>query len=244
MIYLRSTLFTIYLSIFTIIFGVLSGFLLLLPLKWRWAIIVYWNRAIIWGAKVICGIRYEVKGLENIPDQAAIYLSKHQSAWETIFFPTLFKRSLTYVHKKELNYIPFFGWGLASVQQIAIDRSAGRDAMAQVMEKGKKRLDDDRNVVIFPEGTRMPVGETGRYKLGGARLAVHTQYPVVPVALNAGMCWPRQSFLKKPGVITVSIGPAISPAGLSTEELNQQVENWIEAEMRVLNPEVYADKLS
>lgn len=244
MIYIRSTLFAIYLIIFTIIFGVLSGFLIIFPLPWRWKLITIWNRLIIWGAKVICGIRYQIKGADNIPDQAALYLAKHQSAWETIFFPLLFKRSLTYVHKKELNYIPFFGWGLASVQQIAIDRNSGRDAMLQVMEKGTQRLQEDRNIVIFPEGTRMPVGQKGRYKLGGARLAVHAQCPVVPIALNAGMCWPRQFFIKKPGLITVSIGPVISPQGLSPEELNQRVEDWIEAEMRVLNPEVYADQLS
>ncbi len=116
--------------------------------------------------------------------------------------------------------------------------------MLQVMEKGTQRLQEDRNIVIFPEGTRIPVGQKGRYKLGGARLAVHAQCPVVPVALNAGMCWPRQAFLKKPGLITVSIGPVISPEGLSPEELNQRVEDWIEAEMRILNPEIYADQLS
>lgn len=244
MIYIRSTIFAIYLGIFTIIFGILSGFLIIFPLTWRWKIITIWNRLIIDGLKVICGVQYQVKGTENIPEQAALYLAKHQSAWETIFFPLMFKRSLTYVHKKELHYIPFFGWGLASVQQIAIDRSAGRDSMLQVMEKGSQRLQEDRNIVIFPEGTRIPVGEKGRYKLGGARLAVHAQCPVVPVALNAGMCWPRNSFLKKSGLITVSMGPVISPEGLTPEELNQKVEEWIETEMRVLNPEVYANKLS
>lgn len=239
MIFLRSTLFAIYLVFFTIIFGTLSGFLILFPFKWRWAIITRWNRLVIWGAKVICGIRYEIKGRENIPDQATIFLAKHQSAWETIFLPLLFNRSTTYVHKKELNYIPFFGWGLASVQQIPIDRNAGRDAMVQVIEKGARRLSEGRHVILFPEGTRVPVGQKGRYKMGGARLAIHAHQDVVPIALNAGMCWPRQAFIKKPGLITVSIGPAISSEGLTPEELNHKVEQWIETEMHNLNPDIY-----
>lgn len=239
MIFIRSTIFAIYLSVLTVFFGILSGFFVLLPFKLRWALITIWNRLIIEGARLICGIRYQVKGMENIPDNAAIFLAKHQSAWETIFFPLIFKRSLTYVHKKELNYIPFFGWGLASVQQIAIDRSAKRDAMRQVMEKGAKRLAEDRNVVLFPEGTRMPVGQKGHYKMGGARLAIFTHNPVIPIALNTGKCWARNSFLRKPGLITISIGPAISSEGLTPEELNKKVEHWIETEMRIISPEDY-----
>ncbi|ETD70189.1 1-acyl-sn-glycerol-3-phosphate acyltransferase [Pelistega indica] len=239
MIFLRSLVFSIYLTILTIIFGTLSGLLFLFPFHWRWKIITLWNKSIIWGAKVICGIRYQLKGTENIPDYPAVYLAKHQSAWETIALPIFLKRTSTYVHKKELNYIPFFGWGLASVQQIAIDRSARRDAMQQVMSIGSQRFKEGRNIIMFPEGTRIPVGQQGRYKTGGSRLATHLSADVIPIALNAGMCWPRNAFIKRPGLITISFGPAINSKGLTADQLNKQVEQWIETEMRVLNPEVY-----
>lgn len=243
MIFLRSAVFMLYLTALTLFFGTLSGFLILLPFQGRWKIITLWNRCIIGGAKIICGIRYRVKGRQYIADTNAIYLAKHHSAWETIYLPLLFKASSAYVHKRSLNYIPFFGWGLASTKQIPISRQAKSDAMWQVINIGSKRLSEGRNVILFPEGTRMPVGKKGRYKMGGARLAIHTGRDIIPVALNAGMCWPRQAFIKKPGLITISFGPPISPQGLSPNALTKKVEEWIEAEMRVLNPEVYTTKV-
>jgi 1-acyl-sn-glycerol-3-phosphate acyltransferase len=183
-----------------------------------------------------------VKGYENLPDAPVILLSKHQSAWETIFYLYFMPRPLVYVFKKELQYIPFFGWGIALLRMIPIDRSKGKDAFAQVVTQGRRRLADGQWVIMFPEGTRIPVGEKGRYKGGGTRLAVETNTPVVPIAVNSGECWPKNSFIKKPGVITVSIGKPISPQGTNAVDLMQQVENWIESEMRVISPQVYSKK--
>ena len=178
--------------------------------------------------------------MENLPDAPVVLLSKHQSAWETIFYLILMPRPLVFVFKKELTYIPFFGWGIALLRMIPIDRSKGRDAFAQVVNHGRKRLADGQWVIMFPEGTRIPVGQAGKYKHGGSRLAVETNTPVVPIAVNAGECWPKGSFIKKPGLITVSIGKPIDSTGLDAAQLSQRVENWIESEMRVISPAVYA----
>jgi 1-acyl-sn-glycerol-3-phosphate acyltransferase len=144
-----------------------------------------------------------------------------------------------YVFKKSILYIPFFGWGMALLRMIPIDRSKGKDAFAQILEQGKRRLAGGQWVIMFPEGTRIPVGQRGKYKGGGARLAVETNTPVVPIAMNSGEYWPKKSFIKQPGTIVVSIGKPISPSGLSAIELMQQVENWIESEMRVISPAAY-----
>ena len=153
-------------------------------------------------------------------------------------------RPLVFVYKKALGYIPFFGWGIALLRMIPIDRSKGRDAFQQILVQGKKRLADGQWIIMFPEGTRIPVGKRGKYKGGGARLAVETNTLVVPLAVNSGECWPKNSFVKKPGLITVSIGKPISPEGLDPSQVMQKVENWIESEMRVISPAVYARKPS
>jgi len=198
----------------------------------------------IWGARVICGIRWQVKGEENLPDGAAVILSKHQSAWETLFFPAHMPRNVCFVYKKELHRVPFFGWGLALLRMIPIDRAKGRDAFEQVIKQGKQCMDDGRWPLLFPEGTRVPPGKTARFKMGGALLASRTGAAVIPIAHNAGECWRRNAFIKRPGLITVSIGPAISSEGLTPEELNAKVQAWIEEEMRQLNPERYGSKKS
>lgn len=237
--FLRSCVFGIFLVLSTILFGLAGIVLLVIPFSWRWRIIVLWPKSIIWVAKYITGIHYEIKGAEHISPTAAIYLGKHQSSWETLFLPTLFTPTSTYIHKKELNYIPFFGWGLASVKQIPINRSKRRDAMRQVIELGSQRLAEGRNVILFPEGSRMPVGTQGTYKLGGSRLAVHTGMPVIPFAHNAGHCWAKNAFLKKPGKITLSFGPPIPSKGLTPEAHSALVEAWIETEMRKIDPDAY-----
>ncbi|WP_301116388.1 lysophospholipid acyltransferase family protein [Pusillimonas sp. (ex Stolz et al. 2005)] len=211
-----------------------------LPLKLRYRLTIGWARLAIWGARVITGIRWQIKGEENLPDAPAIVLSKHQSAWETLFMPAYLPREVCFVYKKELNRIPFFGWGLALLRMIPIDRSKGKDAFEQVVRLGQKRLNEGRWPLLFPEGTRVPPGKEGRYKMGGALLATRTGVVVVPIAHNAGECWPKKSFLKRPGLVTVSIGPPIETAGKDAEEVNRQVRDWIENEMRQLNPERYA----
>ncbi|MDY7576756.1 lysophospholipid acyltransferase family protein [Herbaspirillum sp. RTI4] len=212
------------------------------PYARRYYLTSRWNWFVIWTAKLICGIRYEIKGAENLPDAPVILLCKHQSAWETIFLLLKMPRPLVFVFKKELIYIPFFGWGIGLLRMIPIDRRKGKDAFAQVVSLGRQRLADGQWIIMFPEGTRIPVGEKGKYKLGGARLAVETNTPVVPIAVNAGECWPKNSFIKKPGLITVSIGKPIAPDGLTSAQLTEQVETWIESEMRVISPAVYAGK--
>ena len=239
-LFLRSCLFLLLIVIATVVWAIACFGFLLLPYRQRYYLITRWNVFVSLAARAVCGIRWEIKGLDNLPDAPVILLSKHQSAWETIFYCWLMPRPLIFVFKKELLYIPFFGWGLAMMRMIAIDRSKGRDAMAQVIQTGRRRLDDGQWVIMFPEGTRTPVGQQGKYKAGGAILAIGTLTPVVPIAMNSGDCWPRNAFIKKPGLITVSIGPPISPEGLSAAALMAQVENWIESEMRVITPTAYA----
>lgn len=239
---LRSLLFMLLMVLATIVWSAVCMLASPLPYNQRYYATSRWNVFVIWLARVLCGIRYQIKGYENLPDAPVILLSKHQSAWETIFYLPTMRRPLVYVFKKEILYIPFFGWGMALLRMIPIDRSKGRDAFASVVERGKKRLAGGQWIMMFPEGTRIAVGKQGNYKGGGARLAIETETAVIPIAVNSGECWPKNSFIKQPGLITVSIGKPISPQGLNAAALMQQVETWIEAEMRVISPQVYADQ--
>jgi 1-acyl-sn-glycerol-3-phosphate acyltransferase len=233
MILLRSTLFAIVQALLTIVFGTVA--LLTLPFApiTRYRMISAWNRIVVWAARTICGIRHEIKGLENVPDYPVIVMAKHQSAWETIALPTVFP-PMSIVIKRELLMIPFFGWGMRMVSPIAIDRKAGKEALKQIVEQGKARIQNGFWILIFPEGTRVRPGEAGRYGIGGAWLAARTKIPVLPVAHNAGEVWPKNSFIKRPGVVTLSIGPVISSDGKKPDELNEAVRSWIETEMRKL----------
>jgi len=227
---LRSTLYMLLLVIITPPYAVFTLTCFPLSPHNRYRVTSTWTRMILFLLKHVCGLRYRILGAENIPDTPSIVLSKHQSAWETLAFQKIFPPQV-WVLKKELLRIPFFGWGLAMTSPIAIDRSAGRSALDQVVEQGRDRLKQGFWVVIFPEGTRIPTGQKGKYRIGGAWLATHTRVPVVPVAHNAGEFWARNAFIKKPGTITVSIGKPIDPSGMEPNALNAQVENWIESEM-------------
>lgn len=235
----RSALYLLFLLITVIPYAFACVLWSPLPLRWRYTLTAGWPRLAIWGAKVICGIRWQIKGMENFPDGPAILLSKHQSAWETLFFTAYAPRQVCFVYKRELHKVPFFGWGLALLRMIPINRAKGRDAFEQVVRIGQQRINEGRWPILFPEGTRIAPGKTGRYKMGGALLATRTGTAVIPVAHNAGECWPRNAFIKKPGLITVSVGPAIESQGLEAEALNRKVQEWIEGEMRQLNPERY-----
>lgn len=205
----------------------------------RYKLCTLWTRSAIWSARVICGIEWKVEGWENLPDAPAIVLPKHQSTWETFWLPSFLPRDLTFVYKRELNLLPFFGWGIASTQMISIDRSKGQDAFEQVVEQGTNRLGRGWWIVIFPEGTRTQPGSTRRYKTGGPRLAVRTGALAIPIAVNSGECWPKRG-LMRPGAITVSIGKPIDPKGKTAEEVGALVESWIETEMRRLAPHRYS----
>jgi 1-acyl-sn-glycerol-3-phosphate acyltransferase len=188
----------------------------------------------MWWLRICCNLSYEVKGQENIPDTPSIILCKHQSAWETIALQLIFPPQV-WVLKRELLLIPFFGWALALTSPIAINRAAGREALKQLVTMGKDRLAKKFWVVIFPEGTRTAPGERGKYHIGGAWLATHTGTQVVPVAHNAGEYWRKNSMLKRPGVIQVSIGKPIQTTDLKPDALNQKVEDWIETELLTLS---------
>ena len=198
-----------------------------------------WLRLAVWGARVICGVQARVQGYENLPDSPVVMLPKHQSAWETLAFPSLMPHPLCYVFKCELLYIPFFGWAMARMDLIHIDRSKRAEAWSKVAEQGRRFMAQGNWVIMFPEGTRAPRGGQGKYKNGGTRLAVETGRPVLPVAVTSARCWPRKSFVLRPGVIDVSIGKPIPSTGRDADSLMRQVETWIEAEMRRLDPEAY-----
>lgn len=228
---LRSFLFALVQLLVTPVFAVVA--LLTFPLRplARYRIITGWSRLMVAAAAVICGIRYRVLGAEHIPGEPCIILSKHQSAWETLAFQVILPPHV-WVLKRELLWIPFFGWGLAMLSPIAIDRGAGVRALRQTLEQGRARLKQGFSIVIFPEGTRIAPGARSTYHPGGAWLAVKTAAAVVPIAHNAGACWPRNAFIKYPGVVTVSIGPALPSRNVAPEALNAQIEQWIENEMK------------
>ncbi len=246
LLYVRATLFWIGFTLSTLLVGVTSIFLVPFSHKTSYKILLPWTHFNIWWIEICCGVEYNVLGQDNIDlMHNGILLINHQSNWETLFIPTIFP-SVSWVVKEELFKIPFFGWALASIKPIAIDRKGGRSAIDQIKTKGKNHLDAGRWVGIFPEGTRVNPGETERYRMGGALLADYcaenaedgAEYLIYPVAHNAGQCWPRQSYVKLPGTITVSIGEPFSVAGLDPGQVNDKAKEWIEAEIEKMPPAV------
>lgn len=211
------------------------------PLYWM---CIFWLRLVIWGARVICGVRHRVQGIEHVPaaddGRAAVLLaSKHQSAWETFAYPVLMPHPLCYVFKKELLLIPFFGWAIGRLDMIHIDRGKRTEAWHRVAEQGRRFMAQGNWVIMFPEGTRTERGQRGVYRVGVAKLALDTDTPIVPIAVTSARCWPRRSFLLRPGVIDISIGRPVPVQGREAHELMHEIEGWIEAEMRRLDPEAY-----
>lgn len=244
MVMLRSTLFMVWAFLWTVLVApwIVVAALLLRGL-WGYRLGKLWRLGIQWGVEAFLGIRPKVIGLENMPAEPCVVLAKHQSAWETMVLQDLVPNGAysVFVLKKELLRVPFIGWALAAMKMISIDRAAGKKALDQVVVQGRERLKQGFYVIVFPEGTRVAPGKTQRYKAGGAYLATHVGCKVVPVAHNAGELWPRQAFLKYPGTVTVSIGPAFDATGLAEQEVNRRCEAWIEAEMRRLSPHRYPD---
>ena len=202
-----------------------------------------WRLGIQFGVENILGIRPKVIGLENMPKEPCVILAKHQSAWETMTIQDLVPAGAycVFVLKKELLKVPLVGWGLAAMKMISIDRTAGKDALDQVVVQGRERLKQGFYVILFPEGTRVAPGQKKRYKPGGAYLATRVGCKVVPIAHDAGELWPRQAFLKTPGTVTMSIGPAFDATGMTEAEVNQRAEAWIEDEMHRISPHRYSD---
>ena len=234
MLILRSLIFSLGQWLFTPIFSLLA--LLTFPFNRikRNQLISAWARIMLWWLALTCNIRYEIKGAHNIPATPCVILAKHQSAWETLAFQLIFPPQ-AYVMKRELLWIPFFGWGLAMTSPIAIQRSAGREALKQLIRLGQQRLAQGLWVVVFPEGTRIAPGKKSKFHIGGAWLASGAKATALPVAHNAGLYWGKNSWLKKPGVITVSIGQPIDCAHLKPEAVNAQVEAWINNETATLH---------
>ncbi len=230
MLFLRSVLFYIGLILALFVFTPLALLMLPLPFRQRYLIMTGWARFVIWWLEKTCQVTYQVQGLENIPSQAAIVLSKHQSTWETLLFQKIFPPQI-WLLKRELLWLPLFGWALATLQPIVIDRKNLRESLKQILEQGKQRLAQGLWIIIFPEGTRLAYGDKKRYGIGGARLAEQSGYPVVPVAHNSGKFWSSKRFIKKPGTIQVIIGPVIDSQGKTYQEINTLVENWIEETM-------------
>jgi 1-acyl-sn-glycerol-3-phosphate acyltransferase len=203
---------------------------------------VGWLKLAVQSGQWILGIENRVSGMDNLPrgqSDPAILLVKHQSTWETFSMPVLMPHPLAYVFKRELLYVPFFGWAMGRLDMVHIDRSKRAQAFAKVVEQGQRLLDQGTWIIMFPEGTRIPRGEKGTYKSGGTRLAIQTGAPVIPVAVTSAKCWPRKALIKRSGIVDISIGPMIPSQGRDPEELMREVEHWIEAEMRRLDPEAY-----
>lgn len=233
--YLRSIVFYFLYAISGMIAGLVSLFLGPFPFMVRYNIVMLWNHFALWAAKYVAGVNYQIIGLDNIPRNTAyVVLCKHQSTWETIFTQIYFK-PLSTVLKKSLLRIPFFGWGLALLRPIAIDRSKPRDAIKLVHREGVSRLKENINVLIFPEGTRTKAGSIGNYARSGAEIACAAGVPVLPVAHNAGYFWPVPGILKHPGRVTVIIGKPISSVGRNSKELTEEVKAWIEKELATMD---------
>lgn len=236
----RSALFVVFMAVTVIPWGTAAVLYSLFVrgerLYWMCA---GWLRLSIWGARIICGVHWRVHGWQHVPDTPVVMLSKHQSTWETFAYPMLMPKPLCYVFKRELLYIPFFGWAMARMDLIHIDRSKRAQAWAKVAEQGRRYMAQGNWVIMFPEGTRAPRGGQGAYKNGGTRLALDVGRPVLPVAVTSARCWPRKSFVLTPGVVDVSIGPVIEANGRDADAWMREVEAWIEAEMRRLDPEAY-----
>ncbi|MGI9215427.1 MAG: lysophospholipid acyltransferase family protein [Hydrogenophaga sp.] len=201
-----------------------------------------WLKLAVDGGTLILGIRNQVIGYENLPvgsTAPAVLLVKHQSTWETFSMPALMPHPLAYVFKKELLYVPFFGWAMSRMDMIHIDRSKRAQAFNKVVEQGQRLLDQGTWVIMFPEGTRIERGQKGQYKSGGTRLAIATGAPVIPIAVTSAKCWPRKALIKRPGTVEFSIGKPIPSVGREPDELMREVENWIETEMRRLDPSAY-----
>lgn len=229
----RSALFSLIMWISVGVYGPLALLTFPLPFPRRFFLISRWAVFQLWLLRVLCGIRHEIRGREHVPSGPAIIMCKHQSTWETFSLALIFPPQ-TWVLKRELMWIPLFGWALALLKPIAIDRGSKREAIQQVIAQGRDRLQAGIWVTIFPEGTRVTPGYRRRWGQGGAVLAAQTGYPVIPVAHNAGHFWPRRKLRKRPGTIQLIIGPPIDSRGRSHKEIQRRAEDWVTRAMEEL----------
>ena len=226
--FLRSALFILGLFVSTVLYAIPCVLVRVLPYRMCFAFVSSWCAFNVFWVRVTCGIKYQISGLENIPSEPCVIMSNHQSTWETLAFPGIFP-TLTWVIKKELLYVPFFGWGIASVQPIALNRKQGKKAFQQLISDGKKKLALGRYILIFPEGTRIPYEEQRPLKVGGFMLAKQANVSILPVAHDSGRLWPRKQFLKKAGTVNVRIGKPVSTENKTSEELRDMYADWLQA---------------
>lgn len=227
--WLRSLIFTAFYFLWTFVYGIFFSLVCpFLPFPRRFGLARVWGQVLLWNLRWMCGLGYRVEGLDNLPPGNHVALWKHSSSWETVAMAVVIPRQV-WVLKRELTWIPFVGWGIRLLHAIAIDRTSGHSAVSQVVKQGKQRLAEGNWIVIFPEGTRMPPGETRKYGASGALLASEAGVLVVPVAHDAGRYWPRRGLLKKPGIIRVTIGRPIVAAGREPRDINQEAQAWIES---------------
>ncbi|UOF93546.1 MAG: 1-acyl-sn-glycerol-3-phosphate acyltransferase [Bordetella sp.] len=233
MIYLRSFLYSIFLIFTSIFYSIVC--IVLYPFissNSYYKLISVWTNLALWGCIKICKIRWKIRGMENLPNKPVIILSNHQSVWETLFFLSKMPKNICYVYKQELHWIPFFGWGLALLHMIPINRSKSQNAFKRIIQQGRRKLEEDLWIILFPEGKRMYSEEIGIFQKSGAFLSIKTQIPIIPVAHNSGKYWTKTLFL--PGLINLSIGTAIKPKNMNVDELNEKVRSWIKNETLLL----------
>ena len=230
---LRSILFTAILFISVLPFAILILLARPFGTEASYRVAMTWVRTVMASCKILCRLDFSIEGQEHIPDSNCVVFSKHSSAYETLAQWLVLPRH-TWVLKRELIWAPFFGWALACLQPIAINRNAGRAAVAQVIQQGKKRLDEGLWVLIFPEGTRMSAGETRRYGVSGTLLAQEAKTLILPIAHNAGDFWPRRGWRKLPGTVQFVIGPPVDPSDRDPREVNMELQNWIETKVAEL----------
>ncbi len=235
MLLVRSLLFIAVWMFTGAIAGTISVVIWPFPYKSRYKIVMIWNRFVVWWAAFCCGIHFKIIGGKSTSAAPYVVLSKHQSTWETMFLQYFFGPAST-VLKRELLRIPFFGWGLAVLKPVPIDRGSPVKALKKVKSIGKERLMEGNNILVFPEGTRIPTGQVGNYARSGADIACAAGVPVIPVAHNAGECWPKEGVLKYPGTITVVIGAPIATQGRNSKEVIAEVRSWIEDQIAKMEP--------
>lgn len=239
---IRAALFWIFFLPVTLILAALLSLLFFTPLALRIGLVHLWIEYTLLCLRVFCGLGYQIEGLENIPEEGFIVMSRHSSTWETIALQRFF-RPMIWVVKRELTWIPFFGWGLKVMDAIALDRGTGRRAVNQLISESRRHMDHGRILMLFPEGTRVPPGEVRPFKLGGAIVSQQTGYAVLPIAHNAGEFWPRHSWIKWPGRIRVVIGKPIDPEGKTAEQIISEVRDWILAECERISDEAQLRRL-
>lgn len=229
-LYVRSALFWVWLFTSTMVFAIPALLASLVSFDLAYRVCDLWIGANIWGLRFLCGVKWEVRGQENIPEQACLIVSKHQSTWETLFL-AYHLRHVLYVAKRSLRHIPVFGWMINLLGFVMIDRGAGGSAIQQITEQARIKTKLNRWIVIFPEGTRMPVGAEPNYRIGAMKVSADTKIPMLPVAVNSGEFWPRMGFIKWPGTVTVVFGPLIHPGDKTPDALREEVKDWIEGQM-------------